>query len=90
MITTMTLNQRLDLRKLNTRRLFWAALNREWQDEAVLDVILSDDTLTDSIVDALQDEDTATMLVLVDQAEERGVSPELCALTRAGLRHFAR
>jgi hypothetical protein len=77
----------------------WLQLGRSWNKEEVLDV--TEDSrvvnlptgakdltvaLCDRINAAIDTCDHATMLVLVDQAEEAGVSPELCDLTRQALR----
>ncbi len=87
-MTTKTLSERLDTAKYNTLRLFWAALNREWQDDAVMNCL--PDAVLSGVADALGEQDSDALLVLVDQAQNAGVSLELCSLTRTGLKHFQR
>jgi hypothetical protein len=71
-------------RYLGSPSILWRQLGRSWYQDDILDITL--DCLHDAIDEAINTRDHIRLLVLCDQAEEAGVSPELCNLTRQALR----
>lgn len=87
----MTVTQLLNQKGLTPRHL-WNLLGGRWQDQEVLDIFLRDDggdNMMDVMVEALQNEDASSMLILCDWLEERDLNSahgELLAETRRMMR----